>query len=189
MPAAVLGLHRTVPAFRPLVGSAGPAVPKIIADLVGADHAAWFQQFSTQDVLDQIRSGADFVYSGAAKTLQTLAQMGYRLALATASAKHTVAVVLAATGWVCRLAPIQPGRAEPAHKPAPEIYHEQQTCLPATPAIVVVQLHVGVAAAVRAGLPVVKLPGIGLRPDHCATAILAAITDYSAWLQNHPLFA
>ena len=48
--AAVLGLHRTEADFRPLVGSAGPSEAKIIADLVGADHAAWFQQFSTQDV-------------------------------------------------------------------------------------------------------------------------------------------
>ena len=51
--AAVLGLHRTEADFRPLVGSAGPSEAKIIADLVGADHAAWFQQFSTQDVLDR----------------------------------------------------------------------------------------------------------------------------------------
>ena len=70
--AAVLGLHRTEADFRPLVGSAGPSEAKIIADLVGADHAAWFQQFSTQDVLDQIRSGADLSYPELTKRCRCL---------------------------------------------------------------------------------------------------------------------
>lgn len=46
-----------------------------------------------------------------------------------------------------------------------------KTKLPETPAIVVEDTHVGVAAAEGAGLPVVMSRGIGEGPEDKATAI------------------
>ncbi|KLI76327.1 MULTISPECIES: HAD family hydrolase [Lacticaseibacillus] len=187
--AAELGLKRTEDDFRPLVGSAGPNEAKIIADLVGAENAAWFQEFSTKDVLDRIRNGADFVLPGADEALRTLRAAHYRLALATSSAQHYVDVVLAAAGWQDWFDPILTGSDVKAHKPDPEVYQVMKRHLGAGPAIVIEDTHVGVAAAEGAGLPVIMIPGIAQQPDEKATAILSAITELPNWLQKHTTFA
>ncbi|HAJ54556.1 MAG TPA: HAD family hydrolase, partial [Lactobacillus sp.] len=187
--AAELGLKRTEDDFRPLVGSAGPNEAKIIADLVGSENAAWFQEFSTKDVLDRIRNGADFVLPGADEALRTLQAARYRLALATSSAQHYVDVVLAAAGWQDWFDPILTGSDVKAHKPDPEVYQVIKRHLGADPAIVIEDTHVGVAAAEGAGLPVIMIPGIAQQPEEKATAILSYITELPDWLQKHATFA
>ncbi|MCG4284840.1 HAD-IA family hydrolase [Lacticaseibacillus paracasei] len=187
--AAQLGLHRTEADFRPLVGAAGPSEAKVIADMIGAEHAAWFQKFSTADVLDQIQGGTDFVLPNVQPTLAALTTAGYPLALATSSPRHYVDVVLAATGWQRQFHPILTGSDVQAHKPDPEMYEAMKVKLGNVPAVVVEDTHVGVEAAVGAGLPVVMIPGIAQKPDSKATAILSSISELPAWLKNQPAFA
>ena len=111
------------------------------------------------------------------------------MALATSSPQHYVDVVLAATGWQRQFHPILTGSDVQAHKPDPEMYEAMKVKLGNVPAVVVEDTHVGVEAAVGAGLPVVMIPGIAQKPDSKATAILSSISELPAWLKNQPAFA
>lgn len=125
--------------------------------------AAEMHRLKTQHYRELVQAGIMPLRPGVKRLIQEARQAGVRLAIATTSAPDNVLALLETSlgtdspDW---FEVIAAGDVVPAKKPAPDIYHYALKAmgLPASVCVAIEDSHVGLQAAIQAGLTTVITP-------------------------------
>ena len=148
------------------------------ASLLSDAEVAELHLVKTAIYTDLIASGSCPLRPGVKDLLTAALTRGQRLAIATTTSRGNIDALLASglgKDWADRFAAIVAGDEVPKKKPAPDVYLEvlSRLGLSASECLAIEDSGIGLAAASRAGIPVLISRSAYFRDDDFSAALLA----------------